>query len=539
MADKERERLQRILLVGALLVALAAAFFYADRFLWNSVDDAYIFLCYARNWLSGHGPVFNPGEPVEGYTSFGWLSLLTLLMGVGIPGPVALKLLSGLFGLGAVWMAWLLGRRLGGRDSWAGPIAAWLVALNGSFHFWHLAGAMETGALAVCLAGGYYLLLGRKGVEVGERKREVLGAGVLFGLGILVRPEGVLFGFTALLWLVFSKKRRWSDIFIFIAPLAVLAGGQLLFRLIYYGELLPNTFYAKAGLNRRLLQRGLGDLGRFLLFTAPPLLCLLAIKWKKHRRGLWPMLTATAAYWLYFAVIGGDWMVFRLLVPILPLMMTASALGLQRIRDVLSKRRAIANLLVATVLGGSLILSTFWSEPSITFGDLRYYSEYLHSTADWLNENADSDDVVAVTIAGVIPYFTGLATIDMLGLSDAHIARNGIKIPGLGKPGHECYDSDYVLERSPEWITLQPFPGLLLSGGTPDLTSELDLTRRGELWERYHLIVPGTPTVTILHRRDDLGGLSRMDPAEWRDAWYFAPPYAELTDRPPPPPDPR
>ncbi|MCK4594927.1 glycosyltransferase family 39 protein, partial [bacterium] len=386
MADKERERLQRILLAGALLVALAAALFYADRFLWNSVDDAYIFLRYARNWLSGHGPVFNPGEPVEGYTSFGWLSLLTLLMGVGIPGPVALKLLSGLFGLGAVWMAWLLGRRLGGRNSWAGPIAAWLVALNGSFHFWHLAGAMETGALAVCLAGGYYLLLGRQGVEVSERRREVLGAGVLFGLGILVRPEGALFAFTALLWLIFSKKRRWSGIFIFIAPLAVLAGGQLLFRLIYYGGLLPNTFYAKAGLNRRLLQRGLGDLGRFLLFTAPPLLCLLAIKWKEHRRRLWPMLSATAAYWLYFVMIGGDWMVFRLLVPTLPLMMTASALGLQRIRDVLSKRRAIANLLAATVLGGGLALSTFWSEPSITFGDLRYYSEYLHSTADWLNE---------------------------------------------------------------------------------------------------------------------------------------------------------
>jgi len=126
----------------------------------------------------------------------------------------------------------------------------------------------------------------------------------------------------------------------------------------------------------------------------------------------------------------------------------------------------------------------------------------------------------------------------MVGLMDRHIAREGVKIPGLGKPGHECYDSDYVLARAPEWMTLQPFPDLFLSGGTPELTSELDLTRRGELWERYHLVVPRAATVTVLHRRDDLEGLARMDPAEWRGTWYFAPPYAEISTRPPPPPGP-
>jgi len=532
------EKWSRLLLLGAVIVALAGAFVYADRFLWNSVDDAYIFMRYADNWLAGHGPVFNPGERVEGYTSFGWLAMLTGLMGLGIPGPAAVKVLAGLFGVGTVVLTWLLGRRLGGERSWAGPGAAWLVALNGSFQFWHLAGAMETGALAACLAGGFYLLLGREGADKRHRGGELLGAGALFGLGFLVRPEGALFALAGLAWLVFRKDRSWPRVFIFLAPLAALAGGQLLFRLLYYGDWVPNTFYVKTGLNWRLAERGLGDLGWFLLFTAPPLACLAAVRWRNQGRRLWPMLAGTAAYWLFFVIIGGDWMVFRLLVPTLPLVFVASALGAERLLERLPRKKLTVPAALVVFFAGSWALSTFWSEPAITFSDLRYYSERLHATARWLGENADLDDTVAVTIAGVIPYFTGLETVDMLGLSDAHIAREGVKIPGLGKPGHECYDSEYVLGRAPEWIALQPFPDLFLAGGTPELVSELDLTRRGELWERYHLVVPRTATVTVLHRRDDLKGLARMDPAEWRDAWYFAPPYAELTGRPSPPPGP-
>ena len=38
-------------------------------------DDAYISFRYARNAALGHGLVYNPGEPVEGYTNFLWTAL--------------------------------------------------------------------------------------------------------------------------------------------------------------------------------------------------------------------------------------------------------------------------------------------------------------------------------------------------------------------------------------------------------------------------------------------------------------------------------
>src|SRR5687768_10954266 len=43
-------------------------------------DDAYISYRYARNWVAGHGLVFNPGDPVEGYTNLLYVLLMALPM---------------------------------------------------------------------------------------------------------------------------------------------------------------------------------------------------------------------------------------------------------------------------------------------------------------------------------------------------------------------------------------------------------------------------------------------------------------------------
>ncbi|HXF48251.1 MAG TPA: hypothetical protein VNL73_02350, partial [Verrucomicrobiae bacterium] len=42
-------------------------------------DDAFISFRYIRNFLDGHGLVFNVGERVEGYTNFFWIMLLAFL----------------------------------------------------------------------------------------------------------------------------------------------------------------------------------------------------------------------------------------------------------------------------------------------------------------------------------------------------------------------------------------------------------------------------------------------------------------------------
>jgi arabinofuranosyltransferase len=54
-----------ILLLGAIVAFVGRS--YSLRFV---QDDAYITYRYARNVVRGYGPVYNPGERVEGYTNF-------------------------------------------------------------------------------------------------------------------------------------------------------------------------------------------------------------------------------------------------------------------------------------------------------------------------------------------------------------------------------------------------------------------------------------------------------------------------------------
>ena len=64
-----------LILVAGLLAG--HAFLY-----WMAIDDSYISFRYARNVLDGNGLVYNPGQYVEGYTSFAWVILIAALTAI-------------------------------------------------------------------------------------------------------------------------------------------------------------------------------------------------------------------------------------------------------------------------------------------------------------------------------------------------------------------------------------------------------------------------------------------------------------------------
>jgi hypothetical protein len=72
----------------------------------------------------------------------------------------------------------------------------------------------------------------------------------------------------------------------------------------------------------------------------------------------------------------------------------------------------------------------------------------------WLRANVPESTWIAVIPAGAIPYESGLPTIDMLGISDEHIAHRDLPI-GKFAAGHEKYDGAYVLDRMPDIIILE------------------------------------------------------------------------------------
>jgi hypothetical protein len=88
-----------------------------------AIDDAWITFRYAAQFAAGHGLVFNPGEPVQGYTT----PLYALLLGgagaLGADVPTTATFL-GFLGALTTGLAMILGRR-----DVAGTIAGGLLAL--------------------------------------------------------------------------------------------------------------------------------------------------------------------------------------------------------------------------------------------------------------------------------------------------------------------------------------------------------------------------------------------------------------------------
>ena len=66
----------------------------------------------------------------------------------------------------------------------------------------------------------------------------------------------------------------------------------------------------------------------------------------------------------------------------------------------------------------------------------------------WLRRRLPEGTLAAAFANGAIPFHSRLPTIDLLGLTDEHIARRGKRI-ARGHPGHIAHDDPYVIERRP------------------------------------------------------------------------------------------
>src|SRR5262245_25291048 len=183
------------------LLALAALLVHALSFRF-AIDDAWISFRYARNLLSGHGLVFNPGEPVEGYSNLLWVLLSALGLAAGLDPLLWARVMG--FAAAAATALLLPGvaRRLWAgsepgateperrRQSVRGAEAAmWLAAASGPLACWSLAG------LETAMFGLLMVLAWRAALD-----RQALAAGVFSVLMTLTRPEGLGLGVAFTAW---------------------------------------------------------------------------------------------------------------------------------------------------------------------------------------------------------------------------------------------------------------------------------------------------------------------------------------------------
>ena len=221
---------------GCIALIVAAFFLRLTLRLWflpTFVDDAFIFLRYARNFGDGQGLVYNAGDAVYGYSSPLYVVMLgALATAIGSAGlEVATLVLDlGLWLIGAVLAIDLARRNHPVPLLFVVPALFWFPIVSGSLT------GMET-MLFIALLLATIACLHR------ERYGE---AAVTLALLLLTRPEGVVVLIATLIWAVLRRPRprpplRWS----------LAAGGLLLawggFAAFYYGSAVPQSLLSKAG----------------------------------------------------------------------------------------------------------------------------------------------------------------------------------------------------------------------------------------------------------------------------------------------------
>ena len=327
---------RRLALLGSNLLWLVVLAWLASE-AWFLCDDAFISFRYARNLMEGHGLVFNPGERVEGYTNFLWVLELAALWKVfGLrPENVApwLSVLCTIGTLAAVvwWAEALPGLRWRGLVVW---MALGFLCTSATFAVWTSGGGLETRQFALFVVVAVVCLSVHAGTRWG-----LLAASLSLGAAAYTRPEGLLIAACCFGWFVAQRvvaARRLRvdlrELGWLVLPFVALVGAQFLFRHGYYGEWLPNTYYAKhvrpwyeSGFN--YLWAAAIETGLYLLIPLAVLAVRRAWRERADLRLVLP-LACIVPHMAYVFRIGGDYFEYRPLDFYWPLLAVPAAAGI-------------------------------------------------------------------------------------------------------------------------------------------------------------------------------------------------------------------
>lgn len=416
------------------------------------IDDAFISFRYSENMASGNGVVFNPGERVEGYTSFLWVVILALGAKIGFD----IVMLSKFFGFffGAVVLI-LLGHAhyfIRGIEVKSSALATLFLGTCGVFTPWASSGLEVNMFMFFSLLTIFCHLRFRK--PGGAARHTNILLGLLAALTALARPEGLI-----IFALILVDSIRLSLINKDIGPLYLFLGFAVLFipyyvwRYFYYGFPFPNTFYNKVGTSAYQFLRGAKYTVKFaftvLAILAPVIELLFNKRIFRKIHDLYFLVIFVSVYTLYTTVVGGDvFPAYRFFTPIIPILSLLAAVALA---SLVSSKGMIIRLSALIVLFNLVQLRTNYY--------IHYHIKELDTVAWegkevglWFRDNIDGGATLAINSAGAISYYSKLKVVDMLGLTDEHIAHVKTQDFGKGASGHEKGDGAYVLSRKPDII---------------------------------------------------------------------------------------
>jgi hypothetical protein len=248
----------------------------------------------------------------------------------------------------------------------------------------------------------------------------------------------------------------------FVAPGAAVIAIWMIWKYTYYNDLLPNSYYAKASGGVTSIERGWWYIYTyFQSYWLYPFLVLVPFRFRAvFKETPQRIIAGVLVLWLLYVVkVGGDFMEFRFMVPVMPLGMILLAAMIVSLR-----RPAIVAVLAAGVIAGSISHQVTYDLEHEIASIYRLNRFVMEEAPDWtgagktlgrLFEGHGKEVTISTTAAGAIPYYSRLITVDMLGLNDKWVARNGVVLST--RPGHQKFAPfEYLLQRGVNLVIGHP-----------------------------------------------------------------------------------
>ena len=419
------------------LFLVVSVFFYASSFIDFNIppfEDAAMLMRYSQHLAGGHGIVWNIGEqPVDGATDFLFMAAVAALIKLGLTVGQSVRGIGFASHILTVLIIYWTNRKihngnvpfslLSGLYLAVGTGLSYVSAYFGTPFFALAAGSTWTLALVLI-----------------KQQKPGFGLSLAFALSGLVtgliRPEGVILACLMLLAIIIMRglKDSVSIIATFGLVFLTLGGAYFLWRWNYFGYPLPNPFYKKGdqGWKWDSFYRSLQNALSFCL----PMVFAFILGFrsnetvKKTIAFLIPTLGFAAAFGLISDEMNFGWRFQYAILPVALMSWIPLVDGIKFDWVYQFKARERAAYYVAGILlFASLVFYSWFQNCSLILYQQTCRRPYERDgrleMGRLLSDFRGKGYTIALTEAGLIPYYSGWNAIDTWGLNDKFIAHNG------------------------------------------------------------------------------------------------------------------
>jgi arabinofuranosyltransferase len=447
-------------IIGAATIALLIICAFSVLDLLPSLgyphDDAFISFRYAHNLILGDGLVFNPGERVEGYSNFLWTLFAAGAIALNLSPYAVAVIISALAFLALLVILIMIMLSLVDKEErqkvqlWA--LTAMLTVPLTIFASQGFTASRFIDYIASGLESVFFTLLFTLAVFWENLRGKWWGLSIVLALISLTRADGYILCLIVLIAYAIEAiidRKNPRRLLLTALVFAAIFLPYFIWRVLYYGDFFPNSYYAKTAFGWLQLRAGLKYTCGFIYsiaFWIP--LAILGITNCRLRRSLWVTIMTA----LYVIAVGGDWMhpEFRFYFPLIPIL----ALTIFSALEMLFRRWKTGFYLLAPAL--MVLLLLFWGkdiylnlsgQPISASMELKGCCRVWQEVGEYIRDNCTEDEGFAINPAGIVPYYAERYCIDMTGLNDKHIGhlRHGL---------HRNWDADYILAKEPHYIVI-------------------------------------------------------------------------------------